>query len=771
MVTGGAATHTLGFPAVSTVRASIRTPVASAGMSPLPKVNDQLLLSVNVAGFSVPPPILTSTFVPLGAVPKMVTVPLFSFKFMILLPAIGVLIAGTPGSTVSTVIGRDAVGLTLPSVSVWKTERFGEPSAGTSSAAKSIDQRSSESAVTVFVGVLPQVTDIVDPLNAEPLIVTPAPFSAAFTTSLVATAATKGAKGAPVFTTTGAVAAVPVLPATSLCVTLIVAAPTALISALANVADQAPAASALTVLLDVVPHAIVTSAFASDVPATTTPAARSKLLITLSPAIGRVTTGATGAAVSIVTGCPLCTLTLPAKSVTTAVIVVSPSLGICPLVKDVAQTPDASVVTDFSVAPHFTKTVLPASAVPVTCTPRDFSLALTRLSGPVTLSNVAGDTDVSIEKLRCRARPTFPNWSVGVAVMTLLPDNGISAAPNNWLHVPSASATGFLITVPQTRRTVAPASAVPLTSTPFVRSFPLMTSLPAMLLITGVAVPISISTGRSVAALTFRALSRAVAETILAPSGGICDAAKVVRQTPSASAVDVRVAVPQETVTNAPVSAVPDTSTDAVDSPALMELSSDTILMTGASGITVSIRISRPTSPLTLPAWSVDCAVTVVTSVSAGISAVGKLTTQTPLWLAKAFRVIPPSVTTTFAPGSAWPVTVTFTAFSAALMTLSVATEAIVRSWLSVSMVTGRIPGSLTLPEVSVATTTMFAVPSAGICAPLNDALHVPFAATLMMRLIDPQVSSIDAFGSDVPRKVTPFSFSAALMMLSVATG
>ena len=86
-------------------------------------------------------------------------------------------------------------------------------------------------------------------------------------------------------------------------------------------------------------------------------------------------------------------------------------------------------------------------------------------------------------------------------------------------------------------------------------------------------------------------------------------------------------------------------------------------------------------------------------------------------------------------------------------------------------MVTVRVPGSLTLPEVSVATATMLAVPSAGICAPLYDELHVPFAATLMMRLSDPQVSSIDAFGSDVPRTVTPFSFSAALMMLSVATG
>ena len=160
-----------------------------------------------------------------------------------------------------------------------------------------------------------------------------------------------------------------------------------------------------------------------------------------------------------------------------------------------------------------------------------------------------------------------------------------------------------------------------------------------------------------------------------------------------------------------------------------------------------------------------------VKAVSPGISAVGKLTTQTPVWLAKAFREIPPNVTTTLAPGSDCPVIVTFTAFSAALMTLSVATEAMVRSWLSVSMVTARRAGSLILPEESVAITVTFVVPSAGICAPVNDALHLPSAAALIVRLIAPQVSSIDTFGSAVPRKVTPFSFSAALMMLSVATG
>ena len=101
--------------------------------------------------------------------------------------------------------------------------------------------------MTVLVLALPQVTDINDPLNAEPLIVTPAAFSAAFTMSLVATASTKGAKGAPVFTTTDAVAAGPVLPATSLCVTLISAAPMALIWSPVNVADHPPKASALTV--------------------------------------------------------------------------------------------------------------------------------------------------------------------------------------------------------------------------------------------------------------------------------------------------------------------------------------------------------------------------------------------------------------------------------------------------------------------------------------------------------------------------------------------
>ena len=251
-----------------------------------------------------------------------------------------------------------------------------------------------------------------------PLIVTPASFSAAFTTSLVAITSMIGAGGAPVFTRTVAVAAGPVFPATSFCVTLIVTVPTALISVLANVTDQAPTPSALMVLLDIVPQAIVTSAFASALPATTTPASRSALLITPSPAIGKVKTGAKGATVSIITGCPLWTLTLPAKSVTTAVIVVAPSLGICAPVKNVAQTADASAVTCFTVSPQVMTTVLPTSATPVTCTPRDFSLALTVLSGPVTLLNSAGDTVVSMEKLRVFAGPMFPSGSVGVAVMT-----------------------------------------------------------------------------------------------------------------------------------------------------------------------------------------------------------------------------------------------------------------------------------------------------------------------------------------------------------------
>ena len=142
MVTGsGTPTQLLGFPAASMVRASISTPVASAGISPLVKVIDQRPPPLDVVDFAVPPAILTSTVVTFGAVPEMETEAFFSAALIMSLPAIGVVITGTAGGPVSTVIARVAVGLTLPSVSVWKTERFGEPSAGTSPAAKSIDQR------------------------------------------------------------------------------------------------------------------------------------------------------------------------------------------------------------------------------------------------------------------------------------------------------------------------------------------------------------------------------------------------------------------------------------------------------------------------------------------------------------------------------------------------------------------------------------------------------------------------------------------------------
>ena len=224
------------------------------------------------------------------------------------------------------------------------------------------------------------------------------------------------------------------------------------------------------------------------------------------------------------------------------------------------------------------------------------------------------------------------------------------------------------------------------------------------------------------------------------------------------------------TRTATPASAVPLTVILPGRSVALITLSPATVEITGVPGTTVSMRISCFATSLILPAWSVDCAVTEVKAVSAGISAVGKLTTQTPDWLVVAFREIPPNVTTTLAPGSAWPVTVTFANFSAALMTLSPATDN-VRFWFTVSMVKIRVAGSLILPEESVAIAVTFTVPSIGICAAVNDELHEPFAAVLIVRLIVPKVSSIDAFGSAVPRKVTPSCFSAALMMLSVATG
>ena len=108
----------------------------------------------------MPPPILTSTAVEFGAVPEMVTVAFFSAALMMLSMAIGVLITGTAGGAVSTVIAREVVGLILPCVSVWKTEAMGDPSFGTSPAAKVIDQMPSRLDVTVFV--MPQVTVIVD---------------------------------------------------------------------------------------------------------------------------------------------------------------------------------------------------------------------------------------------------------------------------------------------------------------------------------------------------------------------------------------------------------------------------------------------------------------------------------------------------------------------------------------------------------------------------------------------------------------------------------
>ena len=213
--------------------------------------------------------------------------------------------------------------------------------------------------------VMPQVTSTLDPANAVPVIVTPASFSTAFTMLSLATALIVGAAGASVLTTTvTGTEAGPVLPAESVCVALIDAAPTGLMSAPTNVAVQLPELSALTILNEVVPQAIVTTAFGSAVPDTTTPSSRSDLLTILSPAIDPVITGATGAPVSMVTLLlDTSVLILPALSTDCAVTVVEGvSAGIVDGPKLATHRPSALAMALSEKPPNVTVTSAPASA-------------------------------------------------------------------------------------------------------------------------------------------------------------------------------------------------------------------------------------------------------------------------------------------------------------------------------------------------------------------------------------------------------------------------
>ena len=149
-------------------------------------------------------------------------------------------------------------------------------------------------------------------------------------------------------------------------------------SAPASVTDHAPDASDVTVLAAPLP--ILTSILLEigPVPTTIMPVVFSPAVITLSPAIGVVITGAESEDASTVTERDAAALTLPAASVWVALIVAFPELLISAPANVADHTPAPLAVTVLvDVVPQATVTVAFDAAVPVTDTPAARSVMLT----------------------------------------------------------------------------------------------------------------------------------------------------------------------------------------------------------------------------------------------------------------------------------------------------------------------------------------------------------------------------------------------------------
>ena len=85
---------------------------------------------------------------------------------------------------------------------------------------------------------------------------------------------------------------------------------------------------------------------------------------------------------------------------------------------------------------------------------------------------------VSIWIERVTAALELPNESFATTETVELPSAGISEAKNAVVHVPVPSTSTFLVTLPNVRTTMLPASPVPLKATPAVFSKPLIALSP-----------------------------------------------------------------------------------------------------------------------------------------------------------------------------------------------------------------------------------------------------------------------------------------------------
>ncbi len=415
--------------------------------------------------------------------------------------------------------------------------------------------------------------------------------------------------------------------------------------------------------------------------------------LTTLPLLGS-STGAGGATVStVVVAGPLA---LPAASWATAVITVPSGSGV-PGVNDQLPLPSAVVCPIGSPLPSVRTTVAPASAVPLITAPL---LALITGAGGATASTVV------------LAGPLLlPAGSVAMALTTVPSGNGMAGVKLQ-LPLPSAVVCPIGLPLPSVRITVAPASAVPLTTLPLLGS------------ITG-AGGATASTVVLAGPLVLPAASWATA-VITVPSGSAVAGVKLQLPLPSAVVCPIGLPLPSVRITIAPASAVP-----LITTPLLA-------LMIGAGGASASTVMLA--GPLLLPAGSVAMALTTVPSGN-GVAGV-KLQLPLPSAVVCPIGVPLPSVSTMTALASAVPLI--STPLLGSITGAGGATPSMVMA-----------AGALSTPE-GLRAITLTTVPSGSGTPGVNDQLPLPSAVTWPIGLPLPSVMMTVLPGSAVPLITEP---------------
>lgn len=382
---------------------------------------------------------LMVTVLPGSAMPLIIGVVL-----AVVVPVTGAVIVGATGATVSMLndVGRLA-GPALPAGSVCLAVIVWGPLL---SGALGVQVQLPDGLTTAMhIGVPPSLMVTVAPGSPVPLSVGCVPLS----TAPAAGVLTTGARGAVASTTNGRVATGLVFPAGSVAVTFSVCGPSA--SGVPGVQLQFPSASAVAVHTVTPPSTTLIVLLGSALPLIV-----GRLLVVVTPAVGAMIVGASGAAESIVIGSVVGVLTFPAGSFAVTCKVLGPSVNGVAGVQ--VQLPLASVTAvQIGTPPLPIVTVVLGAAVPL-------------IVGVVSLIGVPGAGDVtaggagatvSTVTVVAAAGPVLPAGSVAVAWIVCTPStNGVVGVQ---LHAPFALAMAVQIgTPPSLTLTVLLGSAVPL---------------------------------------------------------------------------------------------------------------------------------------------------------------------------------------------------------------------------------------------------------------------------------------------------------------------